>query len=425
MSRGFVKDGDIEETPAVEQRAFLPEGLPNYVTAEGLAALKRERTELLARREAAEGNENDRRVMRNYLGAKLQLLEERIASAVLQEPPADRTLAAFGAYLTLRLESGEERTIRLVGADEADATRGLVSFFSPVARAVTGHRAGETPLLDPVSGRSITLLSVSYTPLPLTPLSRPASAPVSPKPHAHARTAAGRPEETGGREAAGQPEESERQEETGQPEESERREAAGRNEETTHPEKTGRSGETEQNEKTARPEEPERREDGEEVLPLVNERGLTLGKATRRECHGGKKLLHPVIHLHVFNLAGEVYLQKRPAWREVEPLKWDLSVGGHIRFGEPASEALLREAEEELGLREFEPVAIRKYIYESAREREFVYLYRACCEGPFTPGDEVEEGRFWSRAEIREKLGQGVFTPQFESEWRQYFDKEG
>ena len=401
MSRGFVKDGDIEETPAVEQRAFLPEGLPNYVTAEGLAALKRERTELLARREAAEGNENDRRVTRNYLGAKLQLLEERIASAVLQEPPADRTLAAFGAYLTLRLESGEERTIRLVGADEADATRGLVSFFSPVARAVTGHRAGETPLLDPVSGRSITLLSVSYTPLPLTPLSRPASAPVSPKPHAHARTAAGRPGETGGREAAGQPEATERQEETGRPEI------------ITRPEKT------------ARPEEPERREDGEEVLPLVNERGLTLGKATRRECHGGKKLLHPVIHLHVFNLAGEVYLQKRPAWREVEPLKWDLSVGGHIRFGEPASEALLREAEEELGLREFEPVAVRKYIYESAREREFVYLYRACCEGPFTPGDEVEEGRFWSRGEIREKLGQGVFTPQFESEWRQYFDKEG
>ena len=401
MSRGFVKDGDIEETPAVEQRAFLPEGLPNYVTAEGLAALKRERTELLARREAAEGNENDRRVTRNYLGAKLQLLEERIASAVLQEPPADRTLAAFGAYLTLRLESGEERTIRLVGADEADATRGLVSFFSPVARAVTGHRAGETPLRDPVSGRTITLLSVSYTSLPLTPLSRPASAPASPKPRAHARSAAGRPEETGGREATGQPEATERQEETGRPEI------------ITRPEET------------ARPEEPERREDGEEVLPLVNERGLTLGKATRRECHGGKKLLHPVIHLHVFNLAGEVYLQKRPAWREVEPLKWDLSVGGHIRFGEPASEALLREAEEELGLREFEPVAIRKYIYEPAREREFVYLYRACCEGPFTPGDEVEEGRFWSRAEIREKLGQGVFTPQFESEWRQYFDKEG
>ncbi len=48
-----------------------------------------------------------------------------------------------------------------------------------------------------------------------------------------------------------------------------------------------------------------------EWFPLVNEEGETIGKATRKECHSGSKLLHPVIHLHIFNKDGDLYLQKR------------------------------------------------------------------------------------------------------------------
>lgn len=47
-----------------------------------------------------------------------------------------------------------------------------------------------------------------------------------------------------------------------------------------------------------------------EWFPLVNEEGETIGKATRKECHSGRKLLHPVIHLHIFNKDGDLYLQK-------------------------------------------------------------------------------------------------------------------
>ena len=47
-----------------------------------------------------------------------------------------------------------------------------------------------------------------------------------------------------------------------------------------------------------------------EWFPLVNEEGETIGKATRKECHSGSKLLHPVIHLHIFNKKGELYLQQ-------------------------------------------------------------------------------------------------------------------
>ena len=369
MSRGFVKDGDIEETPAVEQRAFLPEGVANYVTAKGLDALKREREDLTARRDAASGNESDRRVMRNYLGAKLKLIEERLTSAVLPERPADEGVVAFGAYITLQMKGGKGCTVRIVGADEADAGKGLISFFSPVAKALYGHRAGDTVEF----GDGMTLTAVSYDPLPLTPLSFE-SRPATPKT-------------------------------------TQRTVVAKRPVPPVAPPPV---------EKPAATAGPARQDNGEEVLPIVNDRGLTVGKATRRECHNGGKLLHPVVHLHLFNSRGELYLQQRPLWKTIQPGKWDTAVGGHIGFGEPASEALRREVSEELGIKEFEPIAVKKYLFESDREREYVYLYKTVCDKEPAPGDELEGGRFWSREEIEENLGKGVFTPNFELEYNNY-----
>ena len=48
----------------------------------------------------------------------------------------------------------------------------------------------------------------------------------------------------------------------------------------------------------------------EEMFPIVDEQGNIVGAATRGECHDGSKKLHPVVHLHVFNSKGELYLQK-------------------------------------------------------------------------------------------------------------------
>ena len=58
-----------------------------------------------------------------------------------------------------------------------------------------------------------------------------------------------------------------------------------------------------------------------EKFPIVDEEGHVLGSATRGECHSGSKLLHPVVHLHVFNSKGEVYLQRRPDWKDIQPGK--------------------------------------------------------------------------------------------------------
>ena len=47
-------------------------------------------------------------------------------------------------------------------------------------------------------------------------------------------------------------------------------------------------------------------DNGEELFPIVDPEGRIIGHATRKECHGGSMLLHPVVHLHVFNSKGEL-----------------------------------------------------------------------------------------------------------------------
>ena len=93
--------------------------------------------------------------------------------------------------------------------------------------------------------------------------------------------------------------------------------------------------------------------DGKEMFPLVNEEGVVVGCATRAYCHSGAKPLHPVVHLHIFNSNGELYLQKRAMHKDIQPGKWDTAVGGHVDYGEDVVSALFWEAREALGVEEF------------------------------------------------------------------------
>lgn len=157
-------------------------------------------------------------------------------------------------------------------------------------------------------------------------------------------------------------------------------------------------------------------DNNEEMFPIVDEQGNITGAATRGECHSGSKLLHPVVHLHIFNSYGDLYLQKRPEWKDIQPGKWDTAVGGHVDLGESVDIALKREVQEELGITDFTPEFLTSYVFESTRERELVFVHKIVYDGAIAPSDELDGGRFWSIEEIKANLGKEIFTPNFENE---------
>ena len=158
---------------------------------------------------------------------------------------------------------------------------------------------------------------------------------------------------------------------------------------------------------------------GSEWFPIVLPSGMVVGRSTREYCHGGSKPLHPVIHIHIIDRFSRVYLQKRSMRKDIQPGKWDTAVGGHVSYGESLIEAVYREASEELGFTEFNPIYLETYEFESSIEREMVNVFAAVGSYELHPDlDEVDEGRWWELADIDANIGEGIFTPNFESEFQ-------
>lgn len=160
----------------------------------------------------------------------------------------------------------------------------------------------------------------------------------------------------------------------------------------------------------------------DEMFPLVDEQGNIIGAISRGEAHDGTKKLHPVVHLHVFNSKGDIYLQKRPSWKDIQPSKWDTACGGHIDLGEDIRTALEREVREELGITDYIPQDMGHYVFESQCEKELVYVHKTIYDGEIQPNkEELDGGKFWSRDEILSNIGKNIFTPNFENEYTKFF----
>lgn len=156
----------------------------------------------------------------------------------------------------------------------------------------------------------------------------------------------------------------------------------------------------------------------EEMLPLIEPSGLVYGQASRSYCHSGARVLHPVVHLHLVDRLGRIYLQKRSMEKDLLPGYWDTAVGGHVTYGELAQEALYREAAEELGLSTFNPVFLDTYVWETERDREFVFVFAAVGHPDLAPhNEEVTEGRWWTQEELSAAAGADTLTPNFEAEY--------
>ena len=326
MSRGFIKEGDQEAIPMVPPRAYLPEGVPNYVTKEGLAALNEELESLKAELAAV----GDNYIMGNFIEAKMKLLIDRISSAVeVDISKANKGIVSFGAWVRYN-----GRTVRIVGVDEADIKKGLISFTSPLAKSLMGKKAGAVfEMKGPRGMEKIRVEEVSFEPMALTQL-------VSGKP-------------SGDNPPLG----------------------------TTAIKKTPVLVDTKQEETIENG--PNQTVDTNETcqfipevnlmefLPVVNERGNIMGRALYMEMHNGNKLLHPVVHLHVLNGKGET---TRRYW-------W------HVAFGDTPEKTLQRKMQETLGLSSLKLKLKRQYLRQTKAEKELVYVFTVISEEdlPQTP----------------------------------------
>jgi transcription elongation GreA/GreB family factor len=164
MSRAFVKgdDSDIsgEELP---ERPISPD--PNYVTAQGLAMLRKKYEALLARHaELKAAAEDFDKPKLSEIERDLRYFSQRLDSANLVDvgtEPQDEV--HFGATVKAQTDEGDVHEFAIVGEDEADVATGKVSWLSPLAKALIGAKLGDTvKWRRPAGDTELEILAIHY-----------------------------------------------------------------------------------------------------------------------------------------------------------------------------------------------------------------------------------------------------------------------
>jgi transcription elongation factor GreB len=180
MSKAFTKESDDTDDDELQLPA-IPTGGKNYITPHGYATLKAELLELIdnERPKVVEvvhwaASNGDRSENGDYLYGKKRLREidrrirfltKRMEIAEIADPAVHHGNAQifFGATVTYADDAGVERTVRIIGIDEADSSQGEVSWISPIARTLLKARVGdELKLVMPDRVGNIEVLAVHY-----------------------------------------------------------------------------------------------------------------------------------------------------------------------------------------------------------------------------------------------------------------------
>ena len=357
MSRGFVKEGDQEEVPMILPRAFLPSGVTNYVTPEGLRLLHDEMESLKEEWTAAGSNY----VTKNYLDAKMRLLSERISSAVVVDTTkANPDVVSFGMYVRYN-----DKTIRIVGVDEADASKGLISFISPIAKSLIGKKKGDKfEIKVPRGTETIEIQEVAIVVHELTRIEHEKIGPSC----VHELTRIEHEKiETSCRDVIHVA--SEKESSTANSQQPKLPSTSSGTNPVTEPVEVAQSS-------TAKSQQPKFKvqDAPTDFLPLVNEQGNIVGRALHCQIHNGNKVLHPAVHLIVINSDKET----------VGKYCW------HVAFGETAEKTLKRKIAD-ITSGSIKPKFKKQYIREDKNEKELVYVFTAVSDAEFLPSPDDKE----------------------------------
>ena len=340
MSRGFVKEGDQEEVPMVLPRAFLPKNVPNYVTEEGLKLLQEEMLALKQERASAGSNY----VHKNYIDAKINLLSERLNSAVLldvKNRKGDADVVSFGSYVKFN-----DKVVRIVGVDEADASKGLISFVSPIAKALIGKKKGDRVEVKLPKGTETIEIQDVMISCELRAMSREPEVRKINIPAKEVQSSAISIQPSAISVQSSQ----------------QIAQCSQLNAQSQSPEfKVQRSVFKPENNPT-------------DFLPIVNERGNIVGRALYCEIHNGNKVLHPAVHLIVFNSKNET----------VAKYCW------HVAFGETPEKTLKRRLSEVMS-ESVKPKFKKQYIREDKNEKELVSVFTVISYGEVLSSPDGKE----------------------------------
>ena len=179
MSKAFTRESDAEEDEV--GLPPLPAGGKNYITPKGYAALRAELFDLIDNERPKvvdivhwAASNGDRSENGDYIYGKKRLREidrrirfltKRLEIAEVTDPSVHfgKDQVFFGATVTYVEEAGDERTVTILGIDEADSLKGEVTWISPIARALLKAREGEVvKLVTPVGVQEIEVLRVHY-----------------------------------------------------------------------------------------------------------------------------------------------------------------------------------------------------------------------------------------------------------------------
>ncbi|MFZ1444121.1 MAG: transcription elongation factor GreB [Candidatus Dechloromonas phosphoritropha] len=181
MNKAFVREADGDDDESLEPSLKLPPGTRNYITPLGHSRL-RDELEHLVKRERPQvvevvawaASNGDRSENGDYIYGKRRLREidrrirfltRRLEIAEVVDPSrqVDNDQVFFGACVTVADDEGNENTYTIVGVDEADAARGLISWVSPLARALIKARAGDNVRFQsPLGVRELDIVDVIY-----------------------------------------------------------------------------------------------------------------------------------------------------------------------------------------------------------------------------------------------------------------------